>query len=245
MAAVSAARLRPRHHVFAPGSLPPVRLIRRASLASSDDGGFQNRCVLFDQKTSKSSGRIASANRQIHCKRTPAQARNRLHIRSASWWRSTLGEKLLGCGTTVEWSSAVSNPSKKSGSGHRRTGPRAPPRRNTSRSITGRNSCLGRGIRTVQRWEREEGLPVHRLAHEKRGSVYARREELTAWWESRRLTLAAPSTSDAVDSPVALRLERVTRTALVRRTPDCVCLGCWEGRRRRSGSSRLAARRCV
>ena len=54
---------------------------------------------------------------------------------------------------------------------------------------------LGRGIRTVQRWEREEGLPVHRLAHEKRGSIYARREELAAWWESRRLTLAAPSTA--------------------------------------------------
>src|SRR5690242_13149762 len=40
---------------------------------------------------------------------------------------------------------------------------------------------LGRGVRTVQRWEREEGLPVHRLAHEKRGNVYARREELAAW----------------------------------------------------------------
>ena len=26
-------------------------------------------------------------------------------------------------------------------------------------------SYLGRGIRTVQRWEREEGLPVHRLDH--------------------------------------------------------------------------------
>src|SRR4249919_4187457 len=66
---------------------------------------------------------------------------------------------------------------------------------------------LGRGIRTVQRWEREEGLPVHRLAHEKRGSIYARREELAAWWESRRLTLAAPSTSEATSAPVAPRLE--------------------------------------
>jgi hypothetical protein len=47
---------------------------------------------------------------------------------------------------------------------------------------------LGRGIRTVQRWEREEGLPVHRLLHEKRGSIYARRDELAAWWESRRLS---------------------------------------------------------
>src|SRR3954462_562372 len=73
-------------------------------------------------------------------------------------------------------------------------------------------SYLGRGIRTVQRWEREEGLPVHRLAHEKRGSVYARREELAAGGETRRLPLAAPSTPEAVDVPVAPLLERVTRT---------------------------------
>ena len=78
---------------------------------------------------------------------------------------------------------------------------------------------LGRGIRTVQRWEREEGLPVHRLAHEKRGSIYARREELAAWWESRRLTLAAPSPSDAVDAPVAPRLERVTFTTALTSWP--------------------------
>jgi Tol biopolymer transport system component len=72
---------------------------------------------------------------------------------------------------------------------------------------------LGRGIRTVQRWEREEGMPVHRLAHEKRGSVYARREELAAWWESRRLTLAAQPTAEMDDAPVAPRLERVTQTS--------------------------------
>jgi Tol biopolymer transport system component len=78
---------------------------------------------------------------------------------------------------------------------------------------------LGRGIRTVQRWEREEGLPVHRLAHDKRGSVYARREELAAWWESRRLTLAAPSTPDAVYAPVVPRLERVTWTAALTNWP--------------------------
>ena len=54
-------------------------------------------------------------------------------------------------------------------------------------------SYLGRGIRTVQRWEREEGLPVHRLDHAKRGSVYADPTELTAWWESRRRSNAAPT----------------------------------------------------
>jgi Tol biopolymer transport system component len=69
---------------------------------------------------------------------------------------------------------------------------------------------LGRGVRTVQRWEREEGLPVHRLAHDKRASIYARRDELAAWWESRRRTLAASSTATA---PIATRVERLTRTS--------------------------------
>jgi len=74
---------------------------------------------------------------------------------------------------------------------------------------------LGRGIRTVQRWEQEEGLPVHRLAHDKRGSVYAQRDELVAWWESRRVTLASQSSEDdRSDVPhVSPRFERVTHTA--------------------------------
>ena len=50
---------------------------------------------------------------------------------------------------------------------------------------------LGRSVRTVQRWEREEGLPVHRLAHQKRGTVYARPEELDAWWAQRGSELQA------------------------------------------------------
>jgi TolB-like protein len=44
---------------------------------------------------------------------------------------------------------------------------------------------LNRGTRTVQRWERDEGLPVHRLQHDKLGSVYAFRSELDAWWAGR------------------------------------------------------------
>lgn len=44
---------------------------------------------------------------------------------------------------------------------------------------------LNRGTRTVQRWEREAGLPIHRLQHEKLGSVYAWRAELDAWWKGR------------------------------------------------------------
>ena len=60
---------------------------------------------------------------------------------------------------------------------------------------------------------------MHRLAHEKRGSIYARREELAAWWESRRLTLAAPATPDAGDAPAARRLERVTWTTALTSWP--------------------------
>ena len=76
-------------------------------------------------------------------------------------------------------------------------------------------SYLGRGIRTVQRWEREEGLPVHRLDHAKRGSVYASRRELTAWWESRRRPDTAPASTSAAASaaPRGPRLERVTDAA--------------------------------
>ncbi|HEX8879074.1 MAG TPA: hypothetical protein VF749_03545, partial [Candidatus Acidoferrum sp.] len=32
---------------------------------------------------------------------------------------------------------------------------------------------LGREIRTVQRWEKTEGLPVRRHEHQKRSTVYA------------------------------------------------------------------------
>ena len=45
---------------------------------------------------------------------------------------------------------------------------------------------LDRDIATVQRWEKQEGMPVHRHLHNKRGSVYAAPEELDAWQESRK-----------------------------------------------------------
>ena len=44
---------------------------------------------------------------------------------------------------------------------------------------------LNRDPRTVQRWESEEGLPVHRQLHSRQGSVYAFTAELDAWWKSR------------------------------------------------------------
>ncbi len=44
---------------------------------------------------------------------------------------------------------------------------------------------LGRDVRTVQRWEKREGLPVHRLFHERAGSVYAYTQEVDAWRKGR------------------------------------------------------------
>ena len=48
-------------------------------------------------------------------------------------------------------------------------------------------SYLDRSEKTVRRWEEKEGLPVHRLLHEKRSSVYAYTNELETWWKSRKL----------------------------------------------------------
>jgi TolB-like protein/Tfp pilus assembly protein PilF len=45
---------------------------------------------------------------------------------------------------------------------------------------------LNRDVTTVQRWEKREGMPVHRHVHDKRGSVYALPEELDEWIQSRR-----------------------------------------------------------
>ncbi len=50
-------------------------------------------------------------------------------------------------------------------------------------------SYLKRGVRTVRRWEKEEGLPVHRHQHQRLGSVYAYKSEVDAWWDARRVGL--------------------------------------------------------
>jgi len=62
---------------------------------------------------------------------------------------------------------------------------------------------LRRGARTVQRWEREAALPVHRLHHHKLGSVYAYKAELDAWFVARGPEPAAEA-PPAVDSAASL-----------------------------------------
>lgn len=55
-------------------------------------------------------------------------------------------------------------------------------------------SYFGRQVRTVQRWEREEGLPVHRLSHKRLGTVFAYKAELEAWRASRAMLPSNDST---------------------------------------------------
>jgi TolB-like protein/Flp pilus assembly protein TadD len=64
-------------------------------------------------------------------------------------------------------------------------------------------SYLGRDVTTVQRWEKREGMPVHRHLHDKRGSVYALGSELDAWKESRKLSLAEEEQPQAFETPMS------------------------------------------
>ncbi len=63
---------------------------------------------------------------------------------------------------------------------------------------------LGRGVTTVQRWEREEGLPVRRHAHAVRGSVFAFRHEIDVWRRNREqppASVAPPGAEVAAREP--------------------------------------------
>ena len=81
-------------------------------------------------------------------------------------------------------------------------------------------SYLKRDVRTVQRWERREQMPVHRHLHDKLGSVFAFRSELDAWWESRRTRLAQEAADESEGSaPILQRLEDVPRSAAARVQP--------------------------
>lgn len=54
---------------------------------------------------------------------------------------------------------------------------------------------LDREVRTVQRWEKREGLPVQRHFHSKASSVYAFKNEVDAWLHGRRHTLSLATLS--------------------------------------------------
>ena len=59
---------------------------------------------------------------------------------------------------------------------------------------------LKRDVTTVQRWEKREGMPVHRHLHDRIGSVYASRADLDAWMRSRQLQAGQQNGSEPIAS---------------------------------------------
>jgi Tol biopolymer transport system component len=64
---------------------------------------------------------------------------------------------------------------------------------------------LNRSVRTVIRWEDEQGLPVHRQVHDKRGAVHAYKAELDAWVQKRTV---GPESAEAGPDADALPRRR-------------------------------------
>ena len=75
---------------------------------------------------------------------------------------------------------------------------------------------LGKAVRTVQRYEFELGLPVHRPAGKLRGSVIAAKSDLDAWVATRPAR-ELPVLLDSNLDPSALLGELKTRLAEFRR----------------------------
>jgi Tol biopolymer transport system component len=63
---------------------------------------------------------------------------------------------------------------------------------------------LKRDVTTVQRWEKREGMPVHRHLHDRMGSVYAYRTDLDAWMRSRNLRGEQENGNNGNDAAVAI-----------------------------------------
>ena len=83
---------------------------------------------------------------------------------------------------------------------------------------------LQRDVRTAQRWEQEEGLPVHRHEHKKQATVYAFRHEIDAWRAGKEKAPVTRSTGGLKSgwiSAVFILLVLLTITSwFVIRSPD-------------------------
>lgn len=76
---------------------------------------------------------------------------------------------------------------------------------------------LRRSEKTVRRWEEKEELPVHRLLHEKRGSVYAYTSELDAWRDARKPATEFPATNESPQTTLETTKSPVKAESFLRR----------------------------
>jgi len=74
---------------------------------------------------------------------------------------------------------------------------------------------LSRDVTTVQRWEKREGMPVHRHLHRRIGSVYAYRADLHAWARTRNVhAVPGDGSRTALPDPVVQPLRPAGDTSV-------------------------------
>jgi hypothetical protein len=102
-------------------------------------------------------------------------------------------------------------------------------------------SYMGKGVRTVQRWERCSGLPVHRPSGSSKGVVIAFPAELDRWARRQDASLMVPSQLH-IQRNVALSNELITQTRLLRNSTRELIKSCNQflelSRRRRDEATR-------
>lgn len=78
-----------------------------------------------------------------------------------------------------------------------------------------------RGVRTVQRWERDLGFPVHRVGNGTRAPVLAASEEVDQWLVlGGNGSLADKGRSGPEDAVVLLKLAEARRSALHKKVTE-------------------------
>jgi Tol biopolymer transport system component len=86
---------------------------------------------------------------------------------------------------------------------------------------------LGRSVTTIQRWEASENLPIRRLAHAKKGSVFAFKHEIDAWRRQRTSGLPEPldpTPPDTLRHTNGLAQAPVLRSSVAARTAVSVAV---------------------
>jgi tetratricopeptide (TPR) repeat protein len=99
---------------------------------------------------------------------------------------------------------------------------------------------LKRDLRTVQRWERRESLPIHRHVHDKRSSVYVYTSELDAWRNNGRPHLEPEE--PAHSEPVRTRLPRERWVAVLVATTAVATIGLYLSLGRRAAKAEFHQR---
>jgi hypothetical protein len=81
---------------------------------------------------------------------------------------------------------------------------------------------LKRSVRTVHRWEKDEGLPVHRHHHRMLGSVFAYKSELDEWFNVRS---PQPESREETAQPVSTVRRRRAITLIGTAAVFCIAVG--------------------